>query len=298
MADVAAVIGNHQGEFVLAACLESLAAQTTPPAEMIVVDGASTDSSEEVARRFGARFLREPNNGLGFLYNRGARETNCDYVLFSNNDVAYDPSCLELLTEALDDDKRRFSADPMQLDWTGSRVIHARTTIGRGRLVREYLPGLHFEAAVPADTLVPTVCASGAAMLVRRSKLLDLDGFDETFFMDYEDLDLCWRAWLRSWPSVYVPEARLRHRVGAATTEAVRPRRSASAHHNLVRFALKCLPWPNAAIMVAGEVARLPRHPRPIATGLASVVYELPGILRARRSLRPSRDVFEELLTL
>jgi GT2 family glycosyltransferase len=116
--------------------------------------------------------------------------------------------------------------------------------------------------------------------------------------MDYEDLDLCWRAWLRGWPTVYVPEARLRHRVGAVTTATVRPRRSASAHHNLVRFALKCLPWPNAAFMVMGELIRLPRHPRAIASGLVSVARELPVILRERRELRPSRHVFEELLAL
>ena len=39
--------------------------------------------------------------------------------------------------------------------------------------------------------------AHGAAMLVRRELLLELGGFDETFFMEWEDLDLCWRAWLR-----------------------------------------------------------------------------------------------------
>jgi GT2 family glycosyltransferase len=298
MADVAVVIGNHQGEHLLRDCLESLDAQTTPPREVIVADGASTDGSQQIAEQLGARFLFVPNNGLGFLYNVGARSTRCEYVLFSNNDVAYEPTCLERLVAALDDDERRFSADPTQLDWAGTRVIHARTTIKRGRLLREYLPGLHFEAAVPADALTPTVSANGAAMLVRRLKLLELGGFDETFFMDYEDLDLCWRAWLRGWPTVYVPDARLRHRVGAVTTTEVQPRRSASAHHNLVRFALKCLPWPNAAVMVTGELVRLPRHPRSVAYGLTSVARELPSILRERRALRPSRDVFEELLAL
>ena len=57
-------------------------------------------------------------------------------------------------------------------------------------------------------------------MLVRRERLLELGGFDETFFMEFEDLDLCWRAWLRGHGSVYVPDAWLRHRVGGATTEA------------------------------------------------------------------------------
>jgi GT2 family glycosyltransferase len=298
MAEVAAVIGNYQGEHVLRDCLKSLSTQTVPPVEVIVADASSTDASRGVAVDLGARFLTGPNLGLGYLYNLGARSTSCEYVLLSNNDVAYEPECLELLVTALEEDERRFAADPTQLDWAGARMIHARTTIRRGRLLREYLPGLHFEAAVPADALSTTVSASGASMLVRREKLLELGGFDETFFMDYEDLDLCWRAWLRGWPTIYVPDARLRHRVGAVTTAAVRPRRSASAHHNLMRFALKCLPWPNAALMVTGEIVRLPRHPRPIAVGLTSVVRELPDILRERRALRPNRRVFEELIAL
>jgi GT2 family glycosyltransferase len=298
MAEVAAVVGNYQGEQVLRDCLESLARQTMPPTEVIVADASSSDASRGIADELGARLVTGPNNGLGFLYNLGARSTTCEYVLLSNNDVAYERDCLELLVRAMEDDKRRFAADPTQLDWAGGKVIHARTTIKRGTLLREYLPGLHFEAVVPAEALSPTVSANGAAMLVRRDKLLELGGFDETFFMDYEDLDLCWRAWLRGWPTVYVPDARLRHRVGAVTTATVQPRRSASAHHNLVRFALKCLPWRNAAVMITGEVARLPRHPRPVGSGLVSVVRELPVILRERRAVRPSRRVFEDLLAL
>jgi GT2 family glycosyltransferase len=298
MADVAVVVGNHQGEHLLRDCLESLAGQTRVPREILVADGASTDRSRKIAEGLGARFLPAANKGLGFLYNLGARSTDCEYLLLSNNDVAYEPDCLELLAAALDADEHRFAADPTQLDWAGTQVIHARTTLGRGRLLREYLPGLHLDEVVPADAVVPTVKANGAAMLVRRSQLLELGGFDETFFLECEDLDLCWRAWLRGWPSVYVPEARLRHRVGAVTGRAIQPQRSASAHHNLVRFALKCLPAPTAARVIAGEILRLPRHPRPISRGLSAVVWELSDILRLRRSLSPSRRIFEELLAL
>ncbi len=298
MTDVAVVVGNHQGEHFLRDCLESVASQTCRPEEVIVVDGASTDRSREISEGLGARFMPAANKGLGFLYNLGARATGCDYVLFSNNDVAYEPECLELLVEVLEADERRFAADPTQLDWGGTRVIHARTTLRLGRVLREYLPGLHLDDLVPAKTISPTVCANGAAMLVRRSQLLELGGFDETFFMEWEDLDLCWRAWLRGWESVYVPEARLRHRVGGVTSQATQPRRSASSHHNLVRFALKCLPAANAAVVIAGEILRLPRHPRPVASGLYTVTRELTDVLRLRRALRPSRRVFEELLAL
>jgi GT2 family glycosyltransferase len=296
--DIAAVIGNYQGESVLDDCLDSLALQTQSLKEIIVADGASTDRSREVAERHGARFLTFPNNGLGVLYNRGVEATEASYVLLLNNDVALDARCVERLATELDVDETRFAADPTQLDWSGERVIHARTTITRGRLLREYLPGLHIDPVLPANAVVPTVSAHGAAMLVRRSMFFELDGFDETFFMEWEDLDLCWRAWLRGWSSVYVPDATLRHRVGAVTTGAITPRRSASAHHNLTRFALKCLPFSSASRVLLGELLRLPRHPRAVSSGLGALSTELADTWRLRRRLRPHRPTFERLLAL
>jgi GT2 family glycosyltransferase len=295
-AEIAAVVGNHEGEHVLRDCLVSLKAQTRPPRSIVVVDGASTDRSAELAEELGARVLHELNRGLGFLYNAGARAVDCDYILFSNNDVAFEPECLAHLAAALDADESRFAADPTQLAWSDGRVIHARTRLGRGRLWHEYLPGLHLEDAEPAETVMPTVSAHGAAMLVRRDLLLELGLFDETFFMEWEDLDLCWRAWSRGWPTVYVPDARLRHHVGAVTTMHVRSRRSTSSHHNLMRFALKCLPARVALRVVAGELLRLPRHPRAISVALLQVARELPEILHARRQLGPRRELLEWML--
>jgi GT2 family glycosyltransferase len=297
MADVAAVVGNFQGESLLPDCLASLDAQTLRPSEVIVVDAESTDASAAVAAAAGARVLPVPNRGLGFLYDRGVEAAAAEYVLLLNNDVALEPDCLALLAAELDADPRRFAADPTQLDWAGGRVIHARTTLTPGRLLREYLPGLHLDPLVPAGSVLPTVCANGAAMLVRRSLHLELGGFDETFFLEWEDLDLCWRAWARGHPTVYVPSARVRHRVGAVTTAEARPRRSASSHHNLVRFALKCLPARTAARVVAGELLRLARHPRAVAGGLAAVASELPEIRRLRGALAMDAGEFAALTT-
>ena len=182
-------------------------------------------------RASGARVLRRENRGLGHLYNEGARATSAELVLLLNNDVALDERCLELLAAALAADESLFAADPRQVELGDGGDVHARTTLARGRLVREYIPSLHLDDCVPSAEIVATVSAHGAAMLVRRELLLELDGFDETFFMEWEDLDLCWRAWLRGRGSVYVPDAWLRHRVGGATgprevTRAGSPRRT------------------------------------------------------------------------
>jgi GT2 family glycosyltransferase len=132
--------------------------------------------------------------------------------------------------------------------------------------------------------------------MIRRSMFLELGGFDETFFMEWEDLDLCWRAWQRDWPTLYVPNAVVRHRVGAATPARARPRRAASSHHNLIRFALKCLPAPSARRVLLGELLRMPVHPRAVLTGALAVVAESAEIRRFRRANPPSRAMFASML--
>jgi GT2 family glycosyltransferase len=294
--DVAVVIGNYRGEQLLGDCLASVQRQSLPPREVLVVDGASPDRSVEVAEALGTRVLRRENRGLGYLYNEGARAASSDLVLLLNNDVALDEHCLELLAAALTAHESLFAADPRQVDWKGERDVKARTTLARGRLLREYIPSLHLDDLVPSSETVPTVSAHGAAMLVRRPLLLELGGFDETFFMEWEDLDLCWRAWLRGHGSVYVPRASLRHRIGAATAPADLTRRLSSSHHNLMRFALKCLPAGAAARVLAGELLRLPAHPRLIAPALVRVARELPEIARQRRQAQPSQRHLDWLL--
>ena len=142
MAEVAAVIGNYAGDDVLADCVASLRAQTHPLAEIVVVDGASPDDSAALARELGTRVIETENIGLGHLYNTGSRATTATYVLLLNNDVALDPSCVERLAATLDERPSCFAADPTQLDWSGSTVIHARTLLRRGPLLRTPIPGL------------------------------------------------------------------------------------------------------------------------------------------------------------
>jgi GT2 family glycosyltransferase len=296
MSEVAVVIGNYRGEHLLADCIASLERQSLAPREVLVVDGASPDRSVAVAEALGARVLQRENRGLGYLYNEGARATTAELVILLNNDVALDARCLELLAAALAADSRLFAADPRQVDWEGRRDVKARTTLARGRLLREYIPSLHLDDNVPSSTPVATVSAHGAAMLVRRDLLLELGGFDESFFLEWEDLDLCWRAWLRGHGSVYVPDAWLRHRVGGATDAGDLRGRLSSSHHNLIRFALKCLPPNQAGRVLAGELLRLPAHPRLIAPALLHVARELPQIAYQRRQARPSQKHLDWLL--
>ena len=192
---------------MLGDCLDSLERQTLRPAETIVVDAGSTDGSAHQARSRGARVIATENRGIGHLYNVGARAATGDFVLFANNDVALAESCLELLVAQLAGHDGRFAADPRQRDWDDTRDIHARTTLTRAPLLRRPLPGFDLDQTRPASDVTPTLMANGGVFLASRQRFLELGGFDESFFMEWEDTDLSWRAWARGWEVVYVPQA-------------------------------------------------------------------------------------------
>ena len=79
---------------------------------------------------------------------------------------------------------------------------------------------------------------SGACFLARRRALEELGGFDESYFMYAEDIDLCWRARRAGWGVAYVPDAVVTHLQGVST--ARRPYRMLVAHHRSVfRFAAR-----------------------------------------------------------
>jgi N-acetylglucosaminyl-diphospho-decaprenol L-rhamnosyltransferase len=293
---VGAVVGTYMNADVIGECLDSLARQTVPPASVVVVDAGSDDETRAIARARGAVVVEAENRGLGHLYNVGAHACRTDLVLLSNPDVSYEERCVEVLRSALAARPDAFAADPAQLDWRGESQVHGAATITPGPLLRSPLPGLRLAADTRTAGITEVPFANAGAMLVRRERLLQLGGFDETFFLDYEDLDLCWRAWMRGWSSVHVPDAVLRHDVGGGGSARVRRRRLVGAHHNLVRFALKCLPGPAAVRVVAGELLRAPRHPHIVAPALGRVVCELPAIFRERRAIRPRRDVYARLV--
>lgn len=294
------VIGNYNGAPFLPECLASLARQSRLPQHVFVVDAGSTDDSITIANEHGATVVQTENLGLGHLYNIGVAAAAAPYVFVANNDIALDAECLERLVDALDDRPHAFAADPRQDAWDTGGLVHARTTIRRGRMFREPIPGFRLDLRAPAQSIGRTTCTNAGGMLVRRTLYGRLGGFDESFFLDFEDLDLCWRAWAQGWESLHVPAAHIRHHVGMSHggRPRVLARRYAQSHHNIVRWALKCLPARDVAIVTGGELLRLPRHPIVIGRGLAQAARELGQIVAERRRVPRKKAVLAALLEL
>lgn len=217
---VSAIIVNWNGAHHLRVCLPSLRSQSFKSLEIIVVDSGSSDDSAEVAREWEVRWLGlNENLGLAPALNRGAAIAAGDFLLFANNDMRFDREFVAALVEPLLKDDEIFSTDGMQYNWEGTAPGHlaARLTNVRpkGQSAAELVPGLYFlqEASAAAT---PVFMGSAASMMVRRTHFEKLRGFDGRLPLGYEDVELCWRAWIRGWKTVYIPKAVCWHRVGSS----------------------------------------------------------------------------------
>jgi GT2 family glycosyltransferase len=217
---VSAIIANWNGAHHLRICLPSLHAQTYKSVEIIVADNGSSDDSEQVTREFGATWLPLGRNiGLAPALNRGAAIAKGDKLLFVNNDMRFDPGFVSALVRVLESDASIFATDGMQFNWDGSTRTHLATRLAKTKTVAqsavELVPGLYFYPQEQSGE-TPVFMASAACMLTRGVFFDKLHGFDDRLPLGYEDVEICWRAWLHNWKVVYVPDAVCWHRVGSS----------------------------------------------------------------------------------
>lgn len=209
---VSAVIVNFNGIGHVEACLHSLLTQISPPDTVTVVDNASTDGSPELIQsRFPAVRLVRSSRNLGYAAacNLGWREAPGDLVVFLNNDLTLAPDWLRAL---------RSAATPEWAFWA-SRIVFADNpdlidSAGDGMAVVGAAYKIGHRCPAPQYQISKEVFgACGAAAMYRRELLEETGGFDEDFFLIYEDADLNFRARLLGYRCLYVPAAVVYHDV-------------------------------------------------------------------------------------
>lgn len=213
--------------------LSSLAAQTHPDLEIVVIDNASADGSAMVARRHAdVRVVANAENrGFGGAANQGvalARANGSDALLVCNADLILEPDYVERAAKALQGDERRASVQGKL--WRPGRVGRARELDTTGHLAfatRLFRNRGEGEIDVGQfDEPGPVFGVCGCAALYRLDALDDVacagEVFDEDLFAFWEDVDLDWRLALRGFHAWYTPDACGWHERGGAG-----PRRTA-----------------------------------------------------------------------
>jgi GT2 family glycosyltransferase len=202
MSDVSIIVLDIDGGDMLRACLDSIAAQTLPPREVIVFDnGSRTPVAERIAFRHGLHIFRNPTN-LGFAGGNNAayRHSTGGYIALINNDVILDRDWLATVAAALDADPKLAAVQTiLRRDETAIDGAGIDISDGTFRQVQ------HVEGAEHAWGV------SATAALFRREALGDAI-FDETLFAYYEDVDLCARLHEAGWRTEVLPVIKATHR--------------------------------------------------------------------------------------
>lgn len=240
------VVVSYNSAEQLRSCVEPLV--TLEDVNVIVVDNASSDDSlATVADLPLTAVARATNDGFATGCNVGWKAGAAPFVLFLNPDAAIDGKSLQRLASLLEGDSSIGAVAP-RIERSDGSLVHSlrrfprlRSTYGRALFLHRALPRAGWADEVVRDHRRYAVAGdcewvSGACVLVRRSVLLEIGGFDERFFLYCEDKDLCRRVWKAGFRVTYEPLARARHAGGASTP---RNRFQAMLAQSRLRYAVK-----------------------------------------------------------
>lgn len=302
---VAVLVLNHNGKRWLGRCFGSLERLTYGNLEAYLVDNGSGDGSAEFVRqRFPwAKVIRfEENLGFAEAYNRAIEAVDAPYVMLLNNDAEVVASeCIERLVRKIRSGpgmaavacKMVQMADRSRIDSVGGMGIpfwRGFVDIGRGEPDRGQYDGPGFE---------PFAFCGGAALVDRRAFLM-AGGFDGSFFLYAEDVDLSWRLRLMGYGIGYEPSAKVAHYFsGSSGSKAVDPGKLYYCHRNLLRMIIKncgpALGWALrnyllfSLLMIAGFSAIDPLKALAVLKAILWNLARLRGSCAERASVQAAR---------
>lgn len=298
----------------LRGCLDSILAARRVGFELdrvVVVDNASEDGS---ANRLDGLDLplviqrNQENRGFAAASNQGARGSHADYLLFLNPDTRLYIDSLATPLAYLDRPEN-----------TGVGIVGIQLVDEAGRVHRSCArlptPGRYLAMMAGLDRLLPGLFQShfmaewdhqdsrevdqviGAFFLVRRTVFEALGGFDERFFVYFEDVDFALRARKAGWRSYYLATARAYHR-GGGTTEEAKALRLAYNLRGRILYSFKHFGPFSAALVtlatllvepvsrvVLAIARRSPTEVLDTLRGYARLWSEVPTLLKTARKL-------------
>ena len=242
---ISAAIINYNTREHLCNCLKSPGLE--PANEVVVVDNASTDGSVEMVRSCFPRVklvANRVNVGYGAAANQAVANLTAPYVLILNSDTRIQPGVLNAFVAYLDQNPRVGIVGPSIIGPDGSpqrscfpfptplNVFLQENSLGALFQHQRGFERLPYGNQGKAIT-VPWVL--GAALTVRRAAFEAIGGFDEAYFMYFEEVDLCYRLRCAEWRVDFLPDAIVEH-VGAASTKQDRVGMKFNLYMSLIRF--------------------------------------------------------------
>lgn len=304
-ATLAIVIVNWNSGTQLRECLASvnLSAPRLPAdfalQDVVVVDNGSSDGScESLSLQHGRlKVIRnEGNRGFAAACNQGAAGLQSDLILFLNPDTRlFDNSLAVPLAHLAEPAHQRTGIAGIQIvdeagrvDRTCARFPTAthfacqafgidRRWPATGHAMREW----DHRDSRPVDQVI------GAFFLIRRSLFEHLGGFDERFFVYFEEVDLALRARQAGWRSMYFADAQVFHK-GGGTSDQIKARRLFYSLRSRLHFGRKHFRLPQRLALVLVSTLLEP-FSRSLHLGLSGRWREIGHVARAYRLLAGDR---------
>jgi GT2 family glycosyltransferase len=245
--EISVAVVNYNTRELLDRCLASAVGEH--PAEIIAIDNASTDDSPALVRTRYAQvrlLANRSNRGYGAGVNQAMRVARTRYVFVLNADTELLPGAVRAACDYMDAHPRVGLLGPLLRDTCGDMQQSYFPFPGTlGWLIENDPLGPFAGALGPArrrmlrytrpiaPRAVPWVL--GAAMVIRRDAWQAVGGFDESYYMYFEEVDFCLRLKHGGWEVHYVPDAEVMHVGGASTTQR-RTAMAASHFTSMVRF--------------------------------------------------------------
>ncbi len=235
---ISAILVNYNAGDELRRALQSIADELREKRwEAAVVDNASTDGSQAIVKEFIHASLVPNHENVGFAraVNQGLAATTAPLVLIMNPDCRLVAGAVAALRAELEQHDGCAVVGPRILNPDGTVQGSARGDpdmltglFGRTALLRRLLPWMpSARRNVVSDSAirggqrrVSVDWLSGACLLARRDALEVVKGFDERYFLYWEDADLCRRLRNAGYHVRYVPGATAIHRVGHSSKTA------------------------------------------------------------------------------
>lgn len=220
---ISLVVVNYHSSNQLRQMLESIVGVN----EVIVVDHSEDEAELAVLRTLGVdRIIAQKNLGYGAGLNRGAREAAGEVLVLANPDLRFLDGAFGLLTEALERPEVGVAAPALFWDESARWSIpHARHVTWWTELEAARFPRLARRRYLKRQLglwstgrTVQTPVVSGTVMALKRSTFVAAGGFDERYFLFYEENDFCMRLGQLGLQPVVVPAAKVQHAVGVSAS--------------------------------------------------------------------------------
>jgi len=219
MPSISIIIINYNGLQYTKDCIESLFQfRSSKSFEVIVVDNNSTDGSQtELPILFPEIiFLSLPENkGFGAANNIGAKKAKGELLFFVNNDTLFIDETIEKLAKFFSEQNDCGIISPKLMN--GDRTFQLSfgkypsiaVELDAKRISKDY--SLQEKEEIVSNEPTQKDWVTGAAIMIKRDLFEAIGGFDERFFMYFEDIDLCRMIDKRGFKSFYIPSVSLVH---------------------------------------------------------------------------------------